>query len=81
MIWRFVGVTHTKAVIGWSMPEHMRTYLIYDTITMAAGNVELQPGAVFHSDSEHPVHQHPIRRSPDKARHYRRGGPHRCLLG
>jgi len=50
MIWRFVGVTHTKAVIGWSMPEHMRTYLIYDTITMAAGNVELQPGAVFHSD-------------------------------
>ena len=55
MIWRFVGVTHTKAVIGWSMPEHMRTYLIYDTITMAASNVELQPGAVFHSDSEYVV--------------------------
>ena len=41
---------HTKAVIGWSMAEHMRTDLICDAITMAAGNVELQPGAVFHSD-------------------------------
>jgi putative transposase len=41
---------HNKAVIGWSMAEHMRTDLVCDAITMAAGNVELAPGAVFHSD-------------------------------
>jgi len=41
---------HSKAVIGWSMADHMRTDLVCDAITMAAGNVELAPGAVFHSD-------------------------------
>ena len=41
---------HTKAVVGWSMAEHMRTDLICDAITMAVANVELAPGAVFHSD-------------------------------
>ena len=41
---------HNKAVVGWSMADHMRTGLICDAITMAAGNVELATGAVFHSD-------------------------------
>ena len=41
---------HTKAVIGWSMAEHMRTDLIADALTMATGNYQLAPGAVFHSD-------------------------------
>jgi putative transposase len=41
---------HTKAVVGWSMADHMRTDLICDAITMAAANVELAPGAIFHSD-------------------------------
>ena len=41
---------HTKAVVGWSMADHMRTDLICDAITMAAAKVELAPGAVFHSD-------------------------------
>ena len=41
---------HNKAVIGWSMADHMRTDLICDAITMAATNVDLAPGAVFHSD-------------------------------
>ena len=41
---------HTKAVVGWSMADHMRTDLVCDAITMAAGNVDLAPGAVFHSD-------------------------------
>jgi transposase InsO family protein len=41
---------HSKAVVGWSMAEHMRTDLICDAIDMAAANVELAPGAVFHSD-------------------------------
>jgi putative transposase len=41
---------HTRAVIGWSMAEHMRTDLVCQAITMAAGNVDLDPDAVFHSD-------------------------------
>ena len=41
---------HTKAVVGWSMADHMRTDLVCDAITMAAGNVALLPGAIFHSD-------------------------------
>ena len=41
---------HTRGVVGWSMAEHMRTDLVADAITMAAGNVELDPNAVFHSD-------------------------------
>lgn len=41
---------HTKAVVGWSMAEHMRADLVCDAITMAATNVSLTPGAVFHSD-------------------------------
>ena len=40
---------HTRGVIGWSMAEHMRTDLVADAITMATGNVELDPNAVFHS--------------------------------
>ncbi|MBT2394316.1 IS3 family transposase [Streptomyces sp. ISL-1] len=41
---------HTKAVIGWSMADHMRTSLISDAIDMAAGNTQLADGCVFHSD-------------------------------
>ena len=32
------------------MADHMRTDLICDAITMAANNVDLVPGGVFHSD-------------------------------
>ncbi|MGH8777234.1 MAG: hypothetical protein ACRDWI_19545, partial [Jiangellaceae bacterium] len=32
---------HTKAVVGWSMAKHMRTSLICDALTMAAGNVDV----------------------------------------
>ncbi len=32
------------------MADHMRTGLICDAITMAAGNVDLAAGAIFHSD-------------------------------
>lgn len=41
---------HTKAVVGWSMAEHMRTSLICDAMTMAAGTIDFAPGVVFHSD-------------------------------
>jgi transposase InsO family protein len=41
---------HTRQVIGWSMADHMRTSLICDAISMAAGRGGLRPNAVFHSD-------------------------------
>jgi transposase InsO family protein len=41
---------HTKAVVGWSMADHMRTDLVCDAITMATRNVPVAAGAVFHSD-------------------------------
>jgi transposase InsO family protein len=40
----------TREVIGWSMADHMRTSLICDALTMAAGRGHLQPAAIFHSD-------------------------------
>lgn len=41
---------HTKAVAGWSMADQMKTSLISDAIGMAAGNIELADGCIFHSD-------------------------------
>lgn len=41
---------HTKAVVGWSMADHMKTSLISDAIVMAAGNITLAAGCIFHSD-------------------------------
>jgi putative transposase len=40
----------SREVIGWSMADHMRTSLVCDAISMAAGRRQLQPGAIFHSD-------------------------------
>lgn len=41
---------HTKAVVGWSMAQRMHASLVTDAIGMAAGNIALQDGCVFHSD-------------------------------
>ena len=41
---------HSKMVIGWAIADHMRTSLVTDALDMAARNVTLQPGCVFHSD-------------------------------
>jgi len=39
-----------RKVIGWAMGDHYRTPLITSAITMAARNIGLPDGAVFHSD-------------------------------
>lgn len=41
---------YSKAVVGWSMAAHMKASLVCDAMTMAAGNIKLQPDCVFHSD-------------------------------
>jgi putative transposase len=40
----------SREVIGWSMADHMRTSLVCEAISMAAGRGRLAPGAIFHSD-------------------------------
>jgi putative transposase len=40
----------TRKVIGWAMADHYRTPLITAAIEMAARNVSLPDGAIFHSD-------------------------------
>ena len=41
---------HTKEVIGWATDDNYKTPLIETAIEMAAGNLDLPEGAVFHSD-------------------------------
>ena len=41
---------HTKAVVGYAMDDNYKTPLIVDAIDMAARNVTLADGAIFHSD-------------------------------
>jgi len=40
----------TRKVIGWAMDDNYKTSLITSAIKMAARNVDLPEGAVFHSD-------------------------------
>ncbi|MFE7519602.1 IS3 family transposase [Streptomyces halstedii] len=41
---------HTKAVVGWAMADRMKTSLISDALDMAARNIDLTEGCIFHSD-------------------------------
>ncbi|ANZ13577.1 integrase catalytic subunit [Streptomyces noursei ATCC 11455] len=41
---------HTIAVVGWAMADHMKTSLISDALDMAARNIDLAEGCIFHSD-------------------------------
>ena len=40
----------TRKIIGWAMDDNYKTPLISSAIEMAARNLALPPGAVFHSD-------------------------------
>jgi transposase InsO family protein len=40
----------TRKIIGWAMDDNYRTPLIIDAIQMAARNLDLPEGAIFHSD-------------------------------
>jgi putative transposase len=51
--WAFLATVidcATRKVIGWAVDDNYRTSLITSAIRMAARNVELPEGAVFHSD-------------------------------
>ena len=40
----------TRKIVGWAMDDNYKTPLIIDAISMAARNVDLPEGAIFHSD-------------------------------
>jgi putative transposase len=40
----------TRKIVGWAMDDNYKTPLIIDAIEMAARNLDLPEGAVFHSD-------------------------------
>jgi putative transposase len=40
----------TRKIVGWAMDDNYKTPLIIDAIEMAARNLDLPDGAVFHSD-------------------------------
>jgi putative transposase len=40
----------TRKIIGWAMDDNYKTPLITAAIKMAAGNLDLPEGAIFHSD-------------------------------
>ena len=40
----------TRKIIGWAMDDNYKTPLIKDAIRMAARNLDLPEGAIFHSD-------------------------------
>ena len=41
---------YSRAIVGWSMAEHMRTQLVTDALAMALARRRPQPGLVHHSD-------------------------------
>ena len=51
--WLYVALVidcATRTIAGWAMDDNYKTPLITDAITMAARNLDLPAGAIFHSD-------------------------------
>ena len=61
----------TRKLVGWAMDDNYKTPLIGDAIKMAARNLDLPEGALFHSDrNDAPVRRYPrggVPRSPFQA--------------
>jgi transposase InsO family protein len=41
---------YSRKIVGWAMADHYKTPLIQDAVRMAARNLPLPAGAIFHSD-------------------------------
>lgn len=41
---------YSKKVVGWSIADHMRTELVEDALKNAAVTINIESGAIFHSD-------------------------------
>ena len=51
--WSYLALVidcYSRKIVGWAMADNYKTPLIIDAITMAAKNLPLPAGAIFHSD-------------------------------
>ena len=49
-LWPLPSMVTAHVVVGWSMADHLRTSLVVSALDMAATNIDLAQGAIFHSD-------------------------------
>ena len=54
---------YSKAVVGWAVADHMRTDLVTDAVDMAARNIAIPKGAIFHSDRGSQYMSHEYRKT------------------
>jgi putative transposase len=55
---------YSRAIVGWSMAEHVRTELVVDALKMALARRRPDPGLVHHSDQGSQVRQSRLRSGP-----------------
>jgi putative transposase len=66
----FIIDAFSRRIVGWRVAGHMRTSMVLDALEMArwSRGARLE-GLVAHSDAgSQAIHQHPIRRTPDRDR-------------
>lgn len=51
----------TRKIVGWAMDDNYKTPLITKAIQMAARNLDLPDGAIFHSDRGSQLHVRRVR--------------------
>jgi putative transposase len=84
--WAFLATVidcATRKCVGWAVDDHYRTPLITSAITMAARNIGLPDGAVFHSDrgsNYQQLHVGRVRRRPGGAGDPPVRRPYRVML-
>jgi transposase InsO family protein len=59
----------TRKCVGWAMGDNYKTPLITKAIEMAARNIDLPDGAVFHSDRGSNLHVGGVRRGTSRPGH------------
>jgi transposase InsO family protein len=71
---------YSRKIIGWAMADNYKTPLIQAAIRMAAANLDLPPGAIFHSDRGSNYTSEEFTRHPHRSGHTPVRGPDRDLL-
>jgi putative transposase len=65
----FIVDAFSRMIVGWRVASHMRTGMVLDALEMArwSRGTELE-GLRCHSDAGSQFHEHPLRRTPRRAR-------------
>ena len=70
----------TRKIIGWAMDDNYKTPLISRAIEMAARNVELPEGAIFHTDRGSNYTSAEFAQKLERPGYRQSVGPHRDML-